>query len=85
MIVLMFTGGTISMQYDAEAQPLTTSFADYLLVTATEAPPIELVHHTSPTPLNPAVLRSKQRKLLHRLPNQFAPPSSRRRTISATG
>ena len=41
------------MQYDADAQPLTTSFADYLLVTATEAPPIELIHHTSPTPLNP--------------------------------
>jgi carbon-monoxide dehydrogenase large subunit len=41
------------MQYDADAQPLTTTFADYLLVTATEAPPIELIHHTSPTPLNP--------------------------------
>jgi carbon-monoxide dehydrogenase large subunit len=40
------------MQYDVEAQPLTTTFADYLLVTATEAPPIELIHHTSPTPLN---------------------------------
>ena len=41
------------MQYDADAQPLTTTFADYLMVTATEAPAIELIHHTSPTPLNP--------------------------------
>jgi carbon-monoxide dehydrogenase large subunit len=41
------------MQYDREAQPLTTTLADYLLVTAGEAPPIELIHHNSPTPLNP--------------------------------
>lgn len=41
------------MQYDSDAQPLTTSLADYLLVTATEAPPIKLIHHTSPTSLNP--------------------------------
>jgi carbon-monoxide dehydrogenase large subunit len=32
---------------------LTTNFADYLLVTATEMPRVELLHQESPTPLNP--------------------------------
>jgi carbon-monoxide dehydrogenase large subunit len=41
------------MQFDDAGQPLTTTFADYLLVTAAEAPPIELLHMTSPTDLNP--------------------------------
>jgi carbon-monoxide dehydrogenase large subunit len=41
------------MEFDAEAQPLTTTLADYLLVTATEVPPITLVHQEMPTPLNP--------------------------------
>ena len=34
-------------------QPVTATLADYLLVTATEMPPVELLHHESPTPLNP--------------------------------
>jgi carbon-monoxide dehydrogenase large subunit len=41
------------MGYDDNAQPVTTTFADYLLVTATEMPRVELGHHESPTPLNP--------------------------------
>jgi len=41
------------MAYDANAQPLTTSFADYLLPTATELPRIEAIAHVSPSPLNP--------------------------------
>jgi len=41
------------MGYASDGQPLTTNFADYLLVTATEMPPIEMLHHESPTPLNP--------------------------------
>ena len=41
------------MRYDDEAQPLTGTLADYLLVTATEMPRIELGHQESPTPLNP--------------------------------
>jgi len=41
------------MRYDDVGQPLTGTLADYLLVTATEMPPIELAHHESPTPLNP--------------------------------
>jgi carbon-monoxide dehydrogenase large subunit len=41
------------MGYDENCQPLTTTFADYLLVTATEAPPIEVLHMESPSPLNP--------------------------------
>ena len=41
------------MRYDDHGQPLTGTLADYLLVTATEMPPIELAHHESPTPLNP--------------------------------
>jgi carbon-monoxide dehydrogenase large subunit len=32
---------------------LTTNLADYLLVTAPEMPPIDLIHHATPSPLNP--------------------------------
>jgi len=41
------------MGYDEDAQPLTTNFAEYLLVSAPEMPPITLVHHESPSPVNP--------------------------------
>ncbi|MEE2761369.1 MAG: xanthine dehydrogenase family protein molybdopterin-binding subunit [Pseudomonadota bacterium] len=41
------------MAYDENGQPLTTNFSDYMLVTATEMPPIDLIHHESPTYLNP--------------------------------
>lgn len=48
-------GATLTewMRYDADAQPLTASFADYLLPTADLAPKIEIHHMESPTPLNP--------------------------------
>jgi aerobic carbon-monoxide dehydrogenase large subunit len=41
------------MVYDEMAQPVSTNFADYLLPSATELPPIELISHVSPSPLNP--------------------------------
>jgi carbon-monoxide dehydrogenase large subunit len=41
------------MAYDENAQPLTTTLAEYLLMTATEMPPVRIVHLESPTPLNP--------------------------------
>jgi carbon-monoxide dehydrogenase large subunit len=41
------------MGFSPDGQPLTTNFADYLLVGATEAPNIQLLHQESPTPLNP--------------------------------
>ena len=41
------------MGYDDTAQPITTNFAEYLLVTAPEIPQIEVGHMESPTPLNP--------------------------------
>lgn len=41
------------MAFDENGQPLTTNLAEYLLVTATEMPNIELAHMESPTPLNP--------------------------------
>jgi carbon-monoxide dehydrogenase large subunit len=40
------------MAYDENAQPLTTTLADYLLVGATEMPPVTILHMESPTPLN---------------------------------
>ena len=40
--------------YDENGQPLATTFADYLLPTAAEVPPIEvLVTEDAPSPLNP--------------------------------
>jgi carbon-monoxide dehydrogenase large subunit len=41
------------MGYDDGAQPLTTTFADYLLPSSTEVPNIELHFLQSPSPLNP--------------------------------
>ena len=41
------------MQYDSEGQPLTVTWADYLLPTMLEVPQIEIHHRESPTPLNP--------------------------------
>jgi carbon-monoxide dehydrogenase large subunit len=41
------------MAYDEAAQPLTTTLADYLLVTAADMPALELAHRETPTPLNP--------------------------------
>ena len=41
------------MGYDENAQPITTNYSEYLMVTATEMPPLEFIHHESPTPLNP--------------------------------
>lgn len=42
-----------SMAYDANGQPITTTFADYLLPTATEVPHIEVITHETLSPLNP--------------------------------
>lgn len=41
------------MIYDANAQPLTTTFAEYLLPASTELPPIEVFTISTPSPLNP--------------------------------
>ncbi|GAA4344266.1 xanthine dehydrogenase family protein molybdopterin-binding subunit [Pigmentiphaga soli] len=41
------------MRYDGQGQPLTTTFADYLLPTATDVPPIDVLLHETPSPLNP--------------------------------
>jgi carbon-monoxide dehydrogenase large subunit len=40
------------MAFDDNGQPVTTNLAEYLLVTATEMPPIALAHLESPTHLN---------------------------------
>jgi carbon-monoxide dehydrogenase large subunit len=41
------------MVYDGDAQPVTTNFGEYLLPAVTEMPRIEVIHHVSPSPLNP--------------------------------
>jgi aerobic carbon-monoxide dehydrogenase large subunit len=41
------------MGYDDHGQPVTTTFADYLLPTSTEIPNLEIMYHESPSPLNP--------------------------------
>jgi carbon-monoxide dehydrogenase large subunit len=41
------------MRFDADAQPVTTNYGDYLLPVATDMPPIEVIHLESPSPLNP--------------------------------
>ncbi|MFZ3359781.1 MAG: molybdopterin cofactor-binding domain-containing protein, partial [Xanthobacteraceae bacterium] len=41
------------MGYDASGQPVTTTFADYLLPTATDLPKFETLYKESPSPHNP--------------------------------
>jgi carbon-monoxide dehydrogenase large subunit len=41
------------MRYDSNGQPLTATFADYLLPTADVVPQIEIHHMESPSPFNP--------------------------------
>jgi carbon-monoxide dehydrogenase large subunit len=41
------------MGYDANAQPTTVTFADYLLASATEIPAVAAAHLETPSPLNP--------------------------------
>jgi carbon-monoxide dehydrogenase large subunit len=41
------------MGYDDDAQPVTTTFADYLLPTATEIPTMTTLFKETPSPLNP--------------------------------
>ena len=41
------------MRFDAAGQPITATFADYLMVTAPEVPPVAIAHLESPSPLNP--------------------------------
>jgi carbon-monoxide dehydrogenase large subunit len=41
------------MGYDDQGQPITTTFGDYLLATATEVPNIEVLTHETLSPLNP--------------------------------
>ena len=52
------------MGYDDNAQPVTTNLGEYLLVTATEMPHIEILHHESPTPLNPLGSRGRRMRLI---------------------
>lgn len=41
------------MKYDEGGQPLTTSFADYLIPMATDVPTCKIAHVETPSPLNP--------------------------------
>jgi 2-furoyl-CoA dehydrogenase large subunit len=39
--------------YDAQGQLVAQSLMDYLLPSAHEVPPVEIVHHVTPSPLRP--------------------------------
>jgi carbon-monoxide dehydrogenase large subunit len=41
------------MRFDDQAQPITTSYAEYLLPIAPDLPDIEVIHMETPSPLNP--------------------------------
>ena len=53
--VVQGVGGVLyeHMAYDEDGNPLTTTFMDYLLPTATEVPAIEYGHIETPAPTNP--------------------------------
>jgi carbon-monoxide dehydrogenase large subunit/6-hydroxypseudooxynicotine dehydrogenase subunit gamma len=53
-------GGAISEEfvYDADGSPVSTTFADYLMLTAREVPPVDvLLTQDAPSPLNPLGLK----------------------------
>ena len=52
-VAVITLGSAKRIYFDAEGQPLTTSFMDYLLPTVHELPRITLAHQHSPSPLNP--------------------------------
>jgi carbon-monoxide dehydrogenase large subunit len=62
------------MRYDPGGQPLTVTFADYLLPTVDVVPSIEIHHMESPTPLNPLGVRERPKAA----PSARRPPSSPR-------
>jgi carbon-monoxide dehydrogenase large subunit len=41
------------MGFDDNCQPTTTNLGEYLLITATEMPRVDVLHRESPSPLNP--------------------------------
>ena len=45
------------MVYDDQAQPLSTTFGEYLLPLATDSPNVEILHMETPSPLNPLGLK----------------------------
>lgn len=45
------------MIYDDSGQPQNVNYGEYLLPLATEMPPINIVHHETPSPLNPLGLK----------------------------
>jgi carbon-monoxide dehydrogenase large subunit len=45
------------MLYDEGAQPVSTTFGDYLLPLATDSPNVEVLHMETPSPLNPLGLK----------------------------
>ena len=57
--VIQGVGGALyeHLAYDADGQLLATSFMDYLVPTAAEAPPVEVLIGETPTPLNPLRLK----------------------------
>jgi carbon-monoxide dehydrogenase large subunit len=59
--VVQGLGGALSeeFRYDARGEPLSVTFADYLMPTAREVPPIEiLLTEDAPSPLNPLGIKS---------------------------
>ena len=58
--VVQGLGGTLyeEFRYDGRGEPLSVTFADYLIPTLREAPPIEVVlTEDAPSPLNPLGLK----------------------------
>jgi len=45
------------MLYDDQAQPVSTTFGEYLLPLSTDSPHVEVLHMTTPSPLNPLGLK----------------------------
>ncbi len=63
------------MGFDENAQPITTNFAEYLMITAPEMPAFDLSHMESPSPLNPLGVKGVGSAASCRLRRRSLPPS----------
>ena len=63
-------GGALleELAYDEQGQLLTGGFADYLMPTASDVPPIEVLHMETPSPLNAFGVKGLAKVALSRRP-----------------
>ena len=66
------------MIYDGNANPVSATFAEYLLPSAPETPSVDVTHVESPTPINPLGVKGAARAARSQLRPRSSPQSRMR-------